>query len=147
MEKAEEYEKNTVFGLFARTVDILVSAVDSVILTCEFSDAEGATIRMQETLNSIVDAMVKHKHCTSYEATVLKGFIGHITADKKKIISNKRYIRALEYHASDDIFKDARKKWEEYTTTHPFDESHTTDSNDSRHNSHRWEPDDGEENL
>ena len=137
MEKAEEYEKNTVLGLFARTVDLLVSAVDSEILTCEFSDAEDATIRMQETLNSIVDAMVKHKHCTSYEATVLKGFIGHITADKKKIISNKRYIRALEYHASDVIFKDARKKWEEYTTTHPFDESHTTDSNDSRHNSHR----------
>ena len=120
MEKAEEYEKNTVFGLFARTVDLLVSAVDSEILTCEFSDAEDAIIRMQETLNSIVDAMVKHKHCTSYEATVLKGFIGHITADKKKNISNKRYIRALEYHASDDIFKDARKKWEEYTTTHFF---------------------------
>ena len=144
MEKAEEYEKNTVFGLFARTADNLVSAVDSVILTCRFSDAEGATIRMQETLNSIVDAMVKRKHCTPSEAGVLKSFIGHIATDKKKIISNKRYIRALEYHANDDTFKAEKEKWKEYTTL--SNESNQMDS-DSHHNSHRWEPDDDEEDL
>ena len=144
MEKAEEYEKNTVFGLFARTADNLVSAVDSVILTCEFSDAAGATIRMQETLNGIVDAMVKRKHCTPSEAGVLKSFIGHIATDKKKIISNKRYIRALEYRVNDDIFKAEKEKWKVYTTL--SNESNQMDS-DSHHNSHRWEPDDDEEDL
>lgn len=144
MGKPAEYEKNTVFGLFARTADNLVSAVDSAILTREFSVAEDATIRMQETLNNIVDAMVKRKHCTPSEAGVLKSFIGHIATDKKKIISNERYIRALEYHANDVTFKAEKEKWKEYTTL--SNESNQMDS-DSHLNSHRWEPDDDEEDL
>lgn len=144
MKNTTAYEKNAVIGLFAKTADNLISAVDAEILSCEFSDAENATIRMQETLSGIVVAMLKRKHCTLSEAAMIKNFINCIAADKKKIISNKRYIRSLEYQVNNDTFKAEKEKWKEYTT--PSEESNQMDS-ESHHNIHRWEPDDDEEDL
>ena len=135
-----------IIGKFADTVDTLIATIDAEIGSGEFSDAELAANRMRETLNGIVDAMVKREHCTSYEATMIKNFINYIVSDKKKIISDKRYISTLEYHVSNNVFREEEEKWKEYTTP-PFDKDpHHVDSKDS-HQKNKWAYDDDEDDL
>lgn len=133
------YEKNKVIGLFTRTVDNLVQAIDAEILSCEYSDAEDATVRMQEVLNGIVNAMEKRNHCTPCEAAMINTFINYIVADKKKIISDKRYIRSLEYHVNNSTFKEEEAKWKDYVTP-PFDEE--SHQSDSKAITNKWRDDD-----
>lgn len=139
-------DSKTVLEMFTKTVDNLVQSIDAEILSCEYSDAEDATARMQEVLNGIVNAMEKRNHCTPCEAAMINSFIDYIVADKKKIISGKRYIRSLEYHVNNSAFKEEEAKWKDYVTP-PFDEeTHQAAASNNSHKN-KWAYDDDEDDL
>lgn len=110
-------DAKTTLGMFATTVDNLISTIDAGILSGNYTDAEDSAIHMQEILDGIVDAMVKHNQCAPSAAAMIKSFINYIVADKKKIISDKRYISSLECSVGNNTFKAEKEKWEKYITS------------------------------
>lgn len=138
-------DSKTVCEMFASTVDALISTIDAGILSGNYTDAEDATARMQEMLNGIVNAMVKHHNCAPSAAAMLKCFINYIAVDKKKIINGKRYISSLECQVGNNAFKAEKEKWEKYITSSADEESHQADS-DSR-SKKKWAYDDDEDDL
>lgn len=110
-------DAKTTLEMFATTVDRMISTIDAGILSGNYIDAEDSTIHMQEMLDGIVNAMVKHNQCAPSAAAMIKRFINYIVADKKKIISDKRYINSLEYSVGNNTFKAEKEKWENYITS------------------------------
>lgn len=137
-------DSKTALGMFATTVDTLISTIDAGILSGNYTDAEDSVFHMHEMLNGIVDAMVKHDNCAPSAAAMLKTFINYIVDDKRKIISGKRYISSLECQVGNNAFKAEKEKWEKYITSSADEEyHHTSDSRPKK----KWADDDDEDDL
>lgn len=134
-------DSKSTLEMFATTVDTLISTIDAGILSGNYTDAEDATARMQDMLNGIVNAMVKHHNCAPSAAAMLKRFIDYIVADKKKIINDKRWISSLECLAGSNAFKTEKEKWEKYITSSADEESKTSRPKN------KWAYDDDEDDL
>lgn len=137
-------DAKTTLGMFATTVDDLISTIDAGILSGNFTDAEDSAIRMQEMLNGILNAMVKHNQCAPSAAAMISRFINYIVDDKRKIINGKRYISSLECSVGNNTFKAEKEKWEKYITSSADKKSHQTVS---KAINNRWKDDDDEDDL
>ena len=62
-------DSKTALEMFATTVDNLISTIDAGILSGNYTDAEDSAIHMQEMLNGIVNAMVKHHNLCSISSS------------------------------------------------------------------------------
>lgn len=133
-------DAKTTLELFATTVDSLISTIDAGILSGNYTDAEDSAIHMQEMLNGIVNAMVKHNQCAPSAAAMIMRFINYIVDDKRKIINGKRYISSLECSVGNNTFKAEKEKWEKYITSSADEKSHPTKTN-------KWAYDDDEDDL
>ena len=114
-------DAKTTLEMFATTVDNLITTIDAGILSGNYTDAEDSTIRMQEMLEGIVNAMAKHNQCSPSVAAMIKMLIDCIVDDKRKIINGKRYISTLECSVGNNTFKAEKEKWEKYITSSAAD--------------------------
>lgn len=133
---------------FANTISDLCRLIDLRIENKDYSSARALVYDMETFLKKIVSAMLLHGDIIdTSESDMIMTLIRRIVEDKRMIIMKSEKIRDLGSKEDDSFFEQEEANWKEYIAP-PFDEeSHQTDSKDSKAINNRWKDDDDEDGL